>query len=129
MSLSIGAIVICQHYIPGLMQFFHIPSVYQTAFHVPLRYIERHFTYSIVYRKAPCVRLCIRQHYFRFELPPTLSMSGDPTRIPCLSKKIPLAVLLGAIHRKQHSGRLLCTYPRGIASGTFLTILVRDLTF
>ena len=39
-------------------------------------------TYSIVYRKAPCVRLCIRQNYYRFELPHTLCISRDPTRIP-----------------------------------------------
>ena len=42
-------------------------------------------TYSIVYQRAPCVRLCIRQHYYRFELPHTLSISGDPTRVPWLS--------------------------------------------
>ena len=52
------------------------------TFHVPLRYIERYFMYLIVYQKAPCVRLCIRQHYYQFELPRTLSLSGDPTRIP-----------------------------------------------
>ena len=94
---------------------FHVPSVYWTTFHVPLRYIERYFTYSIVYRKAPCVWLCIRQHYYLFEIPRTLSISRDPTRIPYPPENIPLAILLGSIHRKQHLGRLLRTYPQGIS--------------
>ena len=46
--------------------------------------LQRYFTYSIVYRKAPCVWLCIRQHYYRFELPIHLRKS------------------LGSIHQKQH---------------------------
>ena len=113
--LSIGAIVTRPHYIPGLTRFFHVPLIYRTTFHVPLSYIERYFMYSIVYQKAPCEQLCIRQHYYLFELPRTLRISGDPTRITYLSKKIPLFILLGAIHRKQHSRRLLCTYPYGIS--------------
>ena len=115
MSLSVGAIVICLHYIPGLARFFHVPSIYRTAFHVPLRYIERYFMYSIVYWKEPCEWLCIRQHYYRFELPRTLSISGDPTMIPYPSKKNPLAVLCGEIHQKHNSGRLLRMYPCGIS--------------
>ena len=45
----------------------------------------------------------------------TLSISGDPTRIPCPSEKNHLAILFGEIHRKQHSRRLLCMYPCGIS--------------
>ena len=115
MSLSIGVVITNPHYIPGLARFFHVPSVYWMTFHVPLRYIERYFTYSSVYRKAPCERLCIRQHYYQFELPCTLCISGDPTRIPYLSEKIPLAILLGSIHQKQHSGKLLHMYTWGIS--------------
>ena len=99
------------HYNSRLMRFFHVPSVYLTTFHVPLRYIERYFTYSIVYWNPPCVWLCIIKHYYRFKLPCTLGILGDPTRIPYLSEKIPLVVLCGSIHRKQHSRRLLRTYP------------------
>ena len=113
-SLNVGGVVFFLHCILGIVWFLHVLLVYWTTFHVPLRYIERYFTYSIIYRKASCVWLCIRRHYYWFELPRTLSISGDPTRIPYPSEKIPLAVLFGAIHRKQHSGRLLCTYPRGI---------------
>ena len=114
MSLSVGAVITRPHYIPRLARFFHVPSVYRTAFHIPLRYIERYFTYLIVYTKAPCEWLYIRQHYYRFKLPRTLRISGDPTRIPYLYEKSPLVILLGDIHRKQHSERLLCTYPCGI---------------
>ena len=112
---NVGAVVICQHYILGLARFFHVPSVYRTAFHVPLRYIERYFMYSIVYWKAPSVWLCIRKHYYQFELPGTLCISRDPTMIPYPSEKIHLAIFLGAIHWKQHSGRLLRTYSQGIS--------------
>ena len=48
--------LICLHYNLGLTWFFHVPSVYWMAFRVPLRYIERYFTYSIVYQKASCLR-------------------------------------------------------------------------
>ena len=65
--------------------------------------------YLIVYRKAPCEQLCIRKNYYRFELPRTLCILGDPTRIPCPSEKNPLVVLFGEIHQKQHSRRLLHT--------------------
>ena len=57
--------------------------------------------YSIVYRKAPCVRLCIRQHYCRFKLPQTLSISGYPTRVPLESLTlmvISLALVNGSHH-------------------------------
>ena len=107
--------LICLHYNPRLTQFFHVPLVYRITFHIPLRYIERYFTYSIVYRKAPCERLCIRQHYYQFQLPRTLCILGDPTRIPYISEKSPLDVLLGAIHWKQHLGRLLRMYHWGIS--------------
>ena len=89
MLLIIGAIIIFPHYILGLVRFFHVPSLYRMASHIPLSYIERYFMYSIVYWKAPCVWLCIRQDYYRFKLPCTLSISGDHTRIPyLLSPKI-----------------------------------------
>ena len=72
---------------------------------------------SIVYQKDPCERLCIRQHYYRFELPRTLCISGDPNMIPYLFEKIPLVIFLGAIHWKQYSRRLQHTYPWGISWG------------
>ena len=68
---------------------------------------------SIVYWKATFVWLCIRQHYYRFELPRTLCILGDPTRIPYPSEKNPLAILFGAIHQKQHLSRLLCMFHPG----------------
>ena len=128
MSLSVGAVITRPHYIPRLTRFFHVPSVYRMTFHIPLRYIERYFMYSIFYRKAPCEWLCIRHHYYRFELPRTFDISRDANRIPYLSEKSRLAILLGAIHRKHHLGRLIYMYLAYISSGTFLTILVRDRT-
>ena len=119
----------CHKTYPGPMRFFHVPSVYPTVFHVPLRYIERYCMYSIVYLKVPCGRLCIRHHYYRFEFPCTLCISRDPTRIPYPTEKNPLVVLFGAIHREQHSRRLLRTYLKYITSCTCLTILVRDQLF
>ena len=72
----------CLHYILGFVWFLHVLLVYRMTFHVPFRYIERYFTYSIVYQKAPCERLCIRKQYYGFELPRTLSIKGGPSRIP-----------------------------------------------
>ena len=73
----------CLHYNPGLMQFFDVLSIYWTAFHVPLRYIERYFTYSIVYQKASCEWLCIRNT--------TTDLSSH---VPCIYRETPLGYLI-----------------------------------
>ena len=129
MSLSMATVMYFLHCIPGTVWFFHVSLVYRTTFDVPLRYIERYFTHSIVYQKAPCGWLCIKQHYYRFELPRTLRISGDTTRIPCPTEKNPLVILFEAIHREQHSGRLFHMYLEYIMSCTFLIILVSDQLF
>ena len=95
------------------MWFFHVLLAYRTTFHVSLRYIERYVMYSVVYRKAPFKWLCIRQHYYRVELPRTLIILGDSFRDPVTKWENPFGRPIIAIHREQHSRRLLCTYRPG----------------